>query len=154
MYSNGNFSTFDPTSSLWTSFNNKGMRRIRRETDNVTYDIEAVPCSYETCAITHSRVMFRDDGVISIQYTDGRVYTVHKDGTKMFTTSDQSEIVIEREDFACVRVKLGVRMNENDPAFSEQDVEKIVYETYLSQMAYDQILTQTICFDGTLINSF
>jgi hypothetical protein len=57
--------------------------------------------------------MFREDGVISIQYTDGRVYTVHKDGTKMFMTADQSEIIIEKENYATVRVKVGVRANQS-----------------------------------------
>ena len=71
----------------------------------------------------------------------------------MFTASDQSEIVIEREDFATVKVKLGVWMTDEN-LVSEREVEKLVYESYLSQMAYDQILTQTICFDGSIINSF
>ena len=89
------------------------MRRVKWVIDDVTYDIEAIPCSVETCAITHSKIMFREDDVISILYTDGRIYTVHKDGTRMFTSSDETEIVIEKEGYATVRIRLGVRSIDN-----------------------------------------
>lgn len=131
MFANGNFSTFCPKKGIWTSINNKGMRWVRRELDNITHDITAIPCAYETCALTNSRVMFRDDGVISISYTDGWTYTVHKDGTKMFTAADSSEIVIEKEGLATVKVKLGVRLVDEE-ILENHDAEKQVVENYIS----------------------
>lgn len=89
------------------------MRRVRWETDNVIYDIPAIPSSYETCALTHAWVMFRDDDVISIQYTDGKIYTVHKDGTWMFSEADGSMITVEREGYSTVKVWVGVSNTEN-----------------------------------------
>jgi len=39
---------------------------VRKQGEEVTFDIEPISASYETCAITHSKVMFRDDDVINI----------------------------------------------------------------------------------------
>jgi exoribonuclease R len=52
MFANGNYSSFDPVKEMWTLTNNKGMRRIRRETDGVTFDTDSLPTAVETCTET------------------------------------------------------------------------------------------------------
>jgi len=47
---------------------------------------------------------------------------------------------------AAVRVKLGVRANGNP--------EEEILEEYLSSMAHDQTLMETIYFDGSIVKSF
>ena len=51
--------------------------------------------------------------LISIQYTDGKIYTVHKDGTWMFSEADGSMITVEREGYSTVKVWVGVSNTEN-----------------------------------------
>lgn len=105
MFSNGNFSSYCPETGFWTSINNKGMRR-RHYSEGAVFDIEPISCAIETCAITGARVMFRDDDVIMIEYSEGGSYTVHKDGTKFFTNQEGSLIIVEKEGLATVKFHL------------------------------------------------
>lgn len=49
----------------------------------------------------------------------------------MFTASDSSEIVIEKEGLATIKVKLGVRLVDEE-ILENQDAEKQVVESYIS----------------------
>lgn len=145
MFSNGNFSSYCPKSQLWTSTNNKGMRRSHQGEDLI-FDIAPIPCAIETCAITGARVMFRDDDVINIEYVEGGFYTVHKDGTKFFTNQENSMIVVEKEGMATVKFHLGPNPTT--------DNEMQTLFNYVSRFAYQHVLMETVCFDQTTITSF
>ena len=145
MFSNGNFSSYCPKSHLWTSTNNKGMRRSHQGEDLI-FDISSIPCAIETCAITGARVMFRDDDVINIEYVEGGYYTVHKDGTKFFTNQENSMIVVEKEGMATVKFHLGPNPTT--------DNEMQTLFNYVSRFAYQHVLMETVCFDQTTITSF
>lgn len=50
--------------------------------------------------------MIREDKVIVITYKDGSLYTQHKDGTKMYTSSDGQIVLVESEKYATIKVRL------------------------------------------------
>lgn len=74
--------------------------------NGLEFDVDAMPCANETDAVTLTKVMFREDKVVSLVYKNNLRYTVHADGTKIITSEDESEVVIEKEGFPLTRVVL------------------------------------------------
>jgi len=79
LYANGNRAEFLREDKLWVVTNNKGRRRARKE--NVEWDLESIPCAYETDAVSYARVMFREDNVMTIRFKDNSFYAQFADGT-------------------------------------------------------------------------
>lgn len=90
----------------WTVTNNKGYCRAKKA--GVQWDLEAVPCAYETDPVTGARTMIREDKVLTIEFADGSLFCQHADGTLMRTSADRSEVRIEKEGYAPVVFKRGV----------------------------------------------
>lgn len=162
MYANGNFSQYDPSTDLWTVTNNQGKRRCKRQSDGYEYDIEPIPAAIETCAETNAKVLFKEDNVISVLYPNGTRYTVHHDGTKILTNSDQTEIVYEKIGCACIKVLSGRMLDEPEKIKnmdkSDADIEfydsLLTSRTYLKDRVRDNQIIQTYLHDRTVIQSF
>ena len=162
MYSNGNFSQYDPATDLWTITNNNGKRRCKRQSTGEVYDIDPIPAAVETCAETSAKVLFKEDNVISILYQNGTRYTIHHDGTKILTNYDQTEVVFEKVGYSLVKVLSGRMLDEPEKVYkmdaSDADIE--FYESlqvsrrYLKEKLKDCQIMQTYLHDKTIIQSF
>ena len=98
MYPDGVRAYFSKQNLEWIVTNNKGMQRALK--DGVFRDLKPIPCAKETDSITGARMMIREDDVLAVTYKDGSLFCQHRDGTKMHTSADGSEIIIEKFGFA------------------------------------------------------
>jgi hypothetical protein len=57
---------------MWVITNNKGMRVAKK--GGVQWDLEPIPCAYETDAVTQATMMIREDKVMTIRFKDGSFY--------------------------------------------------------------------------------
>lgn len=105
LFPNGNKATFSKSDMTWIVTNNKGMRRAKK--GGVEWDLEPIPCAFETDELSKARMMIRDDKVMTIEFADGSLFCQHADGTLMKTSSDGCETRIEKEGFAPVVFKRG-----------------------------------------------
>ena len=108
LFANGNTSYFNAENQLWNIVNNKGMRRVKTRDSLIQCEIESIPCATKTDPDSGARVMIREDSTVSITYADGKLFTQHCDGTKILTSADGLVIVVEKENFAPVRVNLNI----------------------------------------------
>lgn len=176
MFANGNFSEYDPTTDLWTTTNNDGRRRCKRQSDGYEYDVDPIPAAVETCAETSAQVLFKEvglhsreeshksqqDNVISVMYPNGTRYTVHHDGTKILTNYDETEIVFEKIGYPCVKVLSGRMIDEPEKVrnMEESEAEIEFYDSlmtsrnFLKDRVKDQQIIQTYLHDKTVIQSF
>jgi hypothetical protein len=57
---------------MWVVTNNKGIRRAKKA--GIEWDLEPIPCSFETDAVTNAKMMTREDKVMTIRFKDGSFY--------------------------------------------------------------------------------
>ena len=110
LYPDGVVARFSKSNMEWIVTNNKGKRVSYK--DNVHRDLPAIPCAFETDAVTNAKMMIREDDVCSVRYVDGSLYVQHSDGTQMHTSADGKEIRIEKSGYAQNTIRLGT--NESD----------------------------------------
>ena len=72
LFPNGLLAHFSKATMTWTMTNSKGLRRAKRA--GVEWDIEPLPCAYETDSVTGCRTMIREDKVLTIEYPDGSLF--------------------------------------------------------------------------------
>jgi hypothetical protein len=56
----------------WVVTNNKGLRRAKKA--GVEWDLDPIPCAFETDSVTGGRMMIRDDKVMTIEFSDGSLF--------------------------------------------------------------------------------
>ena len=100
LFPSGNRAYFERQTKMWVSTNNKGRRTASK--DGVSWDIESIPCAVETDAVSHARMMIREDNVMKIEFKDGSTYCQFEDGTQIRTNPANSEIRIEKDGFSPV----------------------------------------------------
>jgi hypothetical protein len=52
-----------------------------------------------------STIYIRSDLVIIVKFKDGSRYTQHHDGTKIWTNSQETEIIVEHDNYSTVKVR-------------------------------------------------
>jgi hypothetical protein len=106
LFPSGVKAVFTKKTMTWTVTNNKGYCTAKKA--GVQWDLDRVPCAYETDPVTGARMMIREDKVVTIEYQDGSLFCQHSDGTLMRTSADRSEVRIEKDGYAPVIFKRGV----------------------------------------------
>lgn len=106
LFPSGVKAIFTKKDMTWTVTNNKGYRTAKKA--GVSWDLERVPCAYETDPVTGARMMIREDKVTTIEFADGSLFCQHSDGTLMKTSADRSEVRIEKEGYAPILFKRAV----------------------------------------------
>lgn len=153
LFPSGVRAQFCKATMTWTVTNNKGLRRCKKE--GIEWDLDPVPCAYETDAVTNARMMLRDDKVVTIEFADGSLFCQHADGTLMKTNSDGCEVRIEKEGYAPVLFKRGIDM-ENGVIFPN----RVEYEVApnskvtIEDRSYDRVIVETHLPDGTIIDTY
>lgn len=93
-------------------------------------------------------MMIREDGVVTVTYEDGSVFCQHKDGTKMHTSADKTEIMIEKKNYASHTIKIGKCKdqpdNENFKNVYQRACDNTVLETYLPDGSMTQTFADTV----------
>jgi hypothetical protein len=84
-------------------------------------------------------MMIREDEIVSVTYQDGSMYCQHRDGTKFHTSSDGSEIRVEKRNYASHIVKIGHSADQACDGPFRRAMDDVVLETYLP----DGTLSQT-----------
>lgn len=137
----------------WTVTNNKGLRRCKKA--GVEWDLDPVPCAYETDAVTNARMMLRDDKVVTIEFSDGSLFCQHPDGTLMKTSADGCEVRIEKEGYAPVLFKRGIEM-ENGVSFPNRPEVEVPAEAKVAieDRSYDHVIVETHLPDGTRVDTY
>jgi hypothetical protein len=105
LFPSGVKAVFTKATMSWVITNNKGFRTLKKGGES--WDIEPVPCAYETDATTGARMMVRDDKVMTIEFSDGSLFCQHADGTLMRTSANGCEVRIEKDGYAPVVFKHG-----------------------------------------------
>ena len=57
---------------MWTITNNKGLRKACK--NGIFWDLDPIPCAFETDAVTNAKMMIREDKVMIIKFKDGSLY--------------------------------------------------------------------------------
>lgn len=109
LYPSGVRAVFTKKDMTWVITNNKGLRRAKKA--GVTWDLDPIPCAYETDAVTNARMMIREDKAVTVEFADGSLFCQHPDGTLMRTSNDGSEVRIEKDGLAPIVFKRGVEEN-------------------------------------------
>lgn len=115
LFPSGVKAVFTKSSMTWTVTNNKGYCTAKKA--GVQWDLERVPCAYETDPVTGARMMIREDKVMTIEFADGSLFCQHADGTLMRTSADRSEVRIEKEGYAPVLFKRGIALDNGGVAY-------------------------------------
>ena len=137
LFPDGVHSCFSRERLEWIITNNKGMKRSFK--DGVFTDLAPIPCAVETDAVSGARMMIREDEIVSVTYQDGSMYCQHRDGTKFHTSSDGSEIRVEKRNYASHIVKIGHSVDQACDGPFRRALDDVVLETYLP----DGTLSQT-----------
>lgn len=152
LFPSGVRATFNKQEMSWTIVNNKGFRMCKK--DGHVWDMDPIPCAYETDATTGARVMIRDDKVMTIEYADGSLLCQHPDGTLMRTSADSSEIRIEKDGYAPVLFKRAHPNQNGELIFSARS--KVEGPANLSpdQRTFDQVIVETHLPDSTVVDTY
>ena len=110
LFPSGVKAVFTKKDMTWRVTNNKGFCRAKKA--GVEWDLDPVPCAYETDPVTGARMMIREDKVVTIEFKTGALLCQHSDGTLMHTSPDRSEVRIEKDGYAPVFFKRGVDTQE------------------------------------------
>lgn len=105
LFPDGVVANFSKKKLEWILINNLGKRRQFK--DGIYRDLEQIPTAVETDQNSGAKMMIREDGIVTVTYLDGSVYCHHKDGTKMHTSADGSEIRIEKKNYASHTILIG-----------------------------------------------
>lgn len=109
LFPSGVKAVFTKKNMTWVVTNNLGYSRATN--GGQSWDLERVPCAYETDPVTGARTMIREDKVMTIEFADGSLFCQHSDGTLMKTSADKCEVRIEKEGYAPVIFKKGSDVN-------------------------------------------
>jgi hypothetical protein len=63
---------FTKKNMTWVVTNNKGLRTAKKA--GISWDLEPIPCAFETDAVTNARMMIREDKVMTIEFNDGSLF--------------------------------------------------------------------------------
>ena len=151
LYPSGVRAHFSKADMTWVITNNKGLRRAKKA--GVEWDLEPIPCAYETDSVTNARMMIRDDKVLTIEFADGSLFCQHADGTLIRTSSDGAEVRIEKEGFAPVLFKRGI---EEDGVVFYPGRALVESEQRLApeQRSIDRVIVETHLPDGTVVDTY
>jgi hypothetical protein len=151
LFPSGVKAVFTKKTMTWTVTNNKGYCTAKKA--GVQWDLDRVPCAYETDPVTGARMMIREDKVVTIEYQDGSLLCQHSDGTLMRTSADRSEVRIEKDGYAPVLFKRGADSNGylsypgRDHSFANEKVTP-------DQRSMDQVIVETHLPDGTVVDTY
>ncbi len=111
--------------------------------------MDPIPCAYETDAVTYAKVMVREDNVMTIKFKDGSFYVLHADGTQMNTTSDQSQIRIEKNGYAPMVLK-------NYEPGRDRQLDETTDKKYLKveDRSVDGVVKESHLPDGTIVKTY
>ena len=110
LFPHGEIARFDKKEMMWVITNNKGKRVAKKS--GISWDLDPIPCAAETDAVTNATMMIREDKVMTIRFKDGSLYCQHADGTLMKTSADGNEVRIEKEGYAPIICKRGLRQED------------------------------------------
>lgn len=107
-YPDGTITSTDKRKGVWFTVNAKGVKRVRKLKDNTVYDEpKRLKFSERIDPETSANIKIREDGVLIIQYIDGKRTVIMPDGTQIYTVKDESNhgeiIIVTKEGFAPVR---------------------------------------------------
>ena len=105
LFPSGVKAVFSKKNMTWIVTNNLGFCRATKGGES--WDLENVPCAYETDPVTGARTMIREDKVMTIEFADGSLFCQHSDGTVMKTSAAKDEVRIEKEGYAPIIFKRG-----------------------------------------------
>ena len=72
LYPSGQHAFFSKATMTWTVTTNKGLRTATKS--GVSWDLEPIPCAYETDPVTQAKMMIREDKVMTIRFKEGSFY--------------------------------------------------------------------------------
>jgi hypothetical protein len=154
LFPNGVKAVFTKADMTWVVTNNKGFRRAKKA--GVEWDLEPVPCAYETDAVTNARMMLRDDKVMTIEFADGSLFCQHADGTLMKTNSQGTETRIEKEGLAPVVFKRGTEANGAFfyPGRAIKPLADEHQRVTPEARSMDHVIFETHLPDGTVVDTY
>lgn len=153
LFPTGVRAVFTKKDMTWVVTNNKGLRRAKKA--GIEWDLEPIPCAYETDAVTHARMMLRDDKVLTIEFADGSLFCQHADGTLMKTSADGCEVRIEKEGFAPILFKRGIDVDGEMVFTGRKEYETPADEKITpEERSYDHMIVETHLPDGTHIDTY
>ena len=88
--------------------------------------------------------MIREDDVVTVTYKDGSLFCQHRDGTKMHTSADGAEIIVEKFGFASHVIRVGGQDIEGAIGPFARALDDVVIETYLPDGSRSQTFADTI----------
>ena len=149
MMTNGSTSEFKD--GAWIGINSKGKRRRRAEQET---ELTPINCASKTDPESLARITLREDNLILIKHEDGRLYTRHKDGTLMMTSKDESSIIVQKQKYAPVMIKL-----DKDQARSQTQTNIIIENEVkgsdnIMKRSNDGRVVQTYLPDNTFVETF
>jgi len=154
LFPTGVKAVFTKSDMTWVVTNNKGFRRAKKA--GVEWDLEPIPCAFETDEVTSARMMLRDDKVMTIQFADGSLFCQHEDGTLMKTNAEGSETRIEKEGLAPVVFKRGTEVDGT--AIYPGRLQKLEADeeqkTTPEARSLDRVIFETHLPDGTVIDTY
>jgi hypothetical protein len=72
LFPSGVKAVFSKKNMTWVVTNNLGFSRATKGGES--WDLERVPCAYETDPVTGARTMIREDKVTTIEFADGSLF--------------------------------------------------------------------------------
>ena len=152
LFPTGVLAHFSKATMTWTLTNSKGLRRAKR--GGVEWDIEPLPCAYETDSVTGCRTMIREDKVLTIEYPDGSLFCQHRDGTLMRTSPDGSSIRIEKDGYAPVIFKRGTEKEDGTVIYTDRRLVAGGSRLGAEERSYDRVIVETHLPDGTVVDTY
>lgn len=151
LFPQGDRGFFSKKDMTWVITNNKGCRVAKKS--GVEWDLEPIPCAYETDSVTNARMMIRDDKVMTIEFADGSLFCQHADGTLMMTSADGLSIRVEKEGYAPVIFNMGSDFSEN-PTYPHRNQVSDADCVTAERRAQNSLIIETHLPDGTVIDTF
>ena len=154
LFPSGVRAVFTKSDMTWVITNNKGMRRAKK--GGVEWDLEPIPCAYETDAVTNARMMIRDDKVVTIEFADGSLFCQHADGTLMKTNEWRTETRIEKEGYAPIVFKRGTYVDHefSYPGREQKEGANESYNTTPEERSLDHVIVETYLPDSTVVDTY
>ena len=98
--------------------------------------------------------MKREDKVEVVYYPDGAIYTQHKDGTKIWTSPNKDEIIVEHENYATVKVRYDPYKQRNGAVIGHGGAFAEVGYNNLFERSWDGRIVETYLHDGTKVSGY
>lgn len=154
LFPTGVRAVFTKSDMTWVVTNNKGFRRAKKA--GVEWDLEPIPCAFETDAVTGGCMMLRDDKVMTIEFADGSLFCQHSDGTLMKTNAEGTETRIEKEGLAPVVFKRGTDVDGTViyPGRLQKLEADEEQKTTPEARSLDRVIFETHLPDGTVVDTY